>query len=105
MGALIAMTAYFKRGVQSRIYDARNYMVTEVESRTAGEYDGPVYKGYEPYYTRTMANVTREATDKTTLLPGGITGIFRKDYDEKTETQMQSETLPPKEFEATTPGE
>jgi hypothetical protein len=103
LSAIVAMTVYFKRAVQARIYDARNYMVNEVGTRTAGEYNGDLYYGYEPYYVDSAANVQRIANDSTQLLPGTSSGTFRKDYNEAVSMRVESETLPPKNFNATTP--
>ena len=77
LAAIVVMTVYFKRAVQARVYDARNYMVSEVRSRAAGEYDGDLYFEYEPYYTNTETNISVDAVDETRLLPGGMTGIFQ----------------------------
>jgi hypothetical protein len=103
LSAIVAMTVYFKRAVQAKIYDARNYMVNEVRDRTADEFSGDLYTGYEPYYTQTSANVLRSARDETRILPGGTSGIFQKEYNESVSTVVASETLPPRNFNATTP--
>jgi uncharacterized protein YpmB len=99
----VAMGVYFKRAVQARMHDARDYMVSEVKERTDGVYTGDLYIGYEPYYTETMANVTRQTEDNTRLLPGESSGIFKKQINELSTMKMESETLPPKMFNATTP--
>jgi hypothetical protein len=103
LGALVAMTVYFKRSVQGRMHDARDYMVDEVRSRTAGSFDGDLYYQYEPYYTRTDATVTRSANHSTTILPGASSGIFQKVVVESTSGQASSETAPPRDFDLTTP--
>jgi len=103
LAAIVAMTVYFRRAVQARIYDARNYMVSEVARRSAGNFSGDLYPEYEPYYTETNATVHRYSDDKSRLLAGGVTGIFQREYNEIVETYMNSETLPPKDFRATDP--
>ena len=107
LAVIVAMTVYFKRAVQARIHGARDYMVNEVLTRTEGQYNGPIYSGYEPYYTQTNSVVSRTADDETRILPTGIgtSGAFEKDYDETVSTSTQSETLPPSYFNATTPPE
>lgn len=104
LATIVAMTVYFKRGVQARIYDARNYMVEEVRSRTAGSYDGPVLTEYEPYYVNTDATITRNVSDATSLSAGETSGIFGQTFNESTTADVVSETAPPSEYEATDPG-
>src|SRR3989338_9576767 len=59
IGMATAMTIYFKRGVQARIFDARNAMLNIVVNRTAGYYTGNIQIGYEPYYGNTVSTVSR----------------------------------------------
>ena len=103
LAALIAMTIYFKRAVQARIHDARDYMVSEVRTRTQGEFDGNLYKEYEPYYSNVAASVTRDVDYTTSILPGASSGIFQKIVNETTSVQSVSQTAPPREFDRTTP--
>lgn len=103
IAGIVSMAIYFKRAVQARIHDARDYMVSEVRTRTAGEYDGDLYLEYEPYYINTAATVTRDASDTKSLAPGASSGIFQKIFDETTSVQASSETAPPREFDRTTP--
>lgn len=103
MAVLTAMTIYFKRAVQARIHDARDYMVSEVRVRTAGSFDGNLYKEYEPYYGNTVATVFRSMDDQTMILPGASSGIFQKIYNETVAVQVNSETAPPRDFDQTTP--
>lgn len=105
LAVLTAMTVYFKRVLQGRIYDVRNYMVNEVRTRTEGEYSGNLYLGYEPYYTKTDTNAWISGTDETRILPSGrgTPGIFQKYYDETTAVRTAGETLSPRYYNATTP--
>ena len=100
---IVAMTIYFKRAVQARIHDARDYMVGEVRVRTQGEFDGNLYKEYEPYYSNVAALVARDADYTTQILPGASSGIFQKIVNETTGVQAISQTAPPKDFDLTTP--
>ena len=95
MGMATAMTIYFKRGVQARIFDARNAMLNMVLNRTQGYYTGDVQIGYEPYYGNTVSTAARRENAATELLPGATTGIFRKTFDDVTAVQTQSQTAPP----------
>ena len=103
MAVMTSMTIYFKRAVQARIHDARDYMVTEVRERTAGIYTGNLYREYEPYYSNTSATVFKVTDHETMVQSGASSGIFRKVYDERTSVRVNSETAPPREFNRTTP--
>ncbi|MCK5260181.1 MAG: hypothetical protein KAJ70_03885 [Candidatus Omnitrophica bacterium] len=103
MAVLTVMTVYFKRVVQARIHDARDYMVTEVRARTDGIYTGNLYREYEPYYGNTSGTVSRATDSETMVQPGASSGIFRKVYNERTSVWIHSETAPPREFDRTTP--
>jgi hypothetical protein len=103
LAVLGGMSVYFRRAIQARIHDARDYMISGVRVRTSGFYDGNLYKEYEPYYSNTLANVDRRISDQTTLLPGDSSGIFRKEYDEGVSVVVNSTTAPPRDFERTTP--
>jgi hypothetical protein len=103
MAAIVAMTVYFKRAVQARIHDARDYMVNEVRMRTTGEFSGNLYTGYEPYYGNTLSTVSSRAEDQSVLLPGASSGIFQKSYNQTTSMTVESETAPPRAFDLTTP--
>lgn len=97
-GMVTAMTIYFKRAVQARIYNARNSMINTV-ANLAGDYYDNIFlqREYEPYYISTASMVMRYENAEINLLPGGSTGIFRKTIDETTAVLTQSETAPPKD--------
>lgn len=97
IGMVTAMTIYFKRAVQARIFDARNTMLNMVLNRTQGYFTGNIQIGYEPYYANTLSTVVRQEDTTTNLLPGATTGIFRKKLDEVTAVQTTSTTAPPKD--------
>lgn len=103
LAVIVGMTIYFKRAVQARIHDARDYMVREVRTRTEGEFGGNLYKEYEPYYSNVMAFVIRDVDHTTNILLGESSGIFVKTINEVTRVQAISQTAPPKEFDRTTP--
>mgnify|MGYP007077447480 CR=1 FL=1 len=95
---MTAMTLYLKRSLQGYVRDAKNQMGNVVENRAAGFYTGPVYTEYEPYYTNSMAAVSRSLgqTDRLAPSPGFTTGIFSKTFNERTDSQIKSDVLPPK---------
>jgi hypothetical protein len=103
LAVIVAMAIYFKRAVQARIHDARDYMVSEVRTRTRGDFNGNLYKEYEPYYSNVAALVARDADYTTRILPGASSGIFQKIVNETTSMQSISQTAPPREFDRTTP--
>ena len=95
-GMITAMTIFFRRTVQARIFDTRNYAFNEVAKRTTGFYDGNLYVEYEPYYTDTMSIVGRDSSMNETLLAGNTTGIYRKEIEDFTSVKTLSQTAPPK---------
>jgi len=96
LAAMTAITIYFKRAVQARIRDARYSMVSEVRKRTAGQYNGALYRAYEPYYTETDSRIERSDNQTRRLLPGPSSGIFIKSTSEQTGVGTTSVTAPPK---------
>lgn len=97
VAVVTAMTMYFKRAVQANIRGARTAMLRTVVNRTGSYFTGEIMGGYEPYYVNTDSIVSRDADDRTELLEGATTGIFRKTIDESTIIQTQSETAAPKD--------
>ena len=97
ISAMAVMGVYFKRTLQARIHDTRNYMVKSELNETAGYYDGNFYVEYEPYYMNTVSTVFKTATDQSQLVAGGVTGIYRKNIDDKTSVKTFSITAPPKD--------
>ena len=99
--SLIAMSLMVKRAVQGRLKDAKDRMMTEVDS-VYRSYHGVteqtpenVGSDYEPYYANTESEVTRYSKDRTQLLLGATTGIARMNFDETTSAQTNSFQLPP----------
>ena len=105
LAVVTGMTVYWKRALQGRIHDARDYMVNSVRQRTAGSFNGDLYLHYEPYYLNTSATVSRSVDHTSRLLPSLplSSGIFVKTINESTAMQVISETAPPRDFNLTTP--
>ncbi len=100
IGMVTAMTIYFKRAIQARMFDARNTMFNMIANRVQNYYSGnTIFFQYEPYYGNTVSTVARQENAATNLLPspGLSSGIFRKTIDETTSIQTQSETAPPRD--------
>ena len=99
ISVITAMTIYFRRTLQARLYDANKYMFATVADRLDNYYNqefiSNIYTSYEPYYANTAAVVTRNIIDTSELTFGGSTGIFRKIYNQTTSVQQFSETAPP----------
>ena len=89
---MIGMTAYFKRAVQDRIFNAREYMVFEVKRRTGPHYNVNFYFEYEPYYLNTVANVTR---DYGMTEIHGLNGTSNVVFNEATTARSSSNTAIP----------
>ena len=98
-GMITAMTIYFRRALQARAKDTRNYMFTEVAQRTQGVYSGNFFVEYEPYYSRSDSVIFRDLSGNETLSEGGTTGIYQKDMDDFTSVRGKSRTLAPKDAE------
>ena len=98
MGMITAMTVYFKRTLQARMFDARNSMMITVANRAGDYYDNVfLQREYEPYYGSTDSMVMRQENAGINLLPGGTTGIFRKTVNETTAVRTESQTAAPRE--------
>jgi hypothetical protein len=95
---MTAMGTYVKRALQGRIRDARKYMVQTVWDRTVTDegrlYNGPLWRGYEPYYVDTNSAVRREDFTRSMLLPGGAS---QKEYKGGMTVFTNSETAPPRD--------
>jgi cell envelope opacity-associated protein A len=92
--ALTTISVYFRRAIQARMYDARNYMGKQA---TANAVVGASTE-YEPYYTDTKATTKTSTNSKTEILAGGTSGLFRKTINNSTDVNAVSKTLPPKDF-------
>ena len=97
VGTITGMSIFFKRGVQARMRDARNFMFLTVQNRAQNYYDGNLYAEYEPYYANTQSLVRRSESDNIELLPspGFSSGIFRKIFLDTTIVNTISVTAPP----------
>ncbi len=99
VGMMTVMTVYFKRAVQARIRDSRDYMVKEVKTRTAGYYSGNLITQYEPYYTstNTTINTSSNMTDTLNQQPAGEpVDAFEQTIDEQTIINSVSNVASPK---------
>ncbi|MFA5089043.1 MAG: hypothetical protein WC552_08455 [Candidatus Omnitrophota bacterium] len=104
VAAITAMSLFFQRALQGRIHDARSAMQAPIKNYLTytilnGEYKGEtIYqREYEPYYSNSVAEVERRSMDRSHLLPGGSSGIFRKTLNETTGMKSKSTQLPPKD--------
>lgn len=95
IGMITAMTIYFRRAVQGRIHDVRDYVWSDIYNRLGGNYYGNLYKEYEPYYTNTQSIISRYSYSNQILLEGNTTGIYRKGIDDYMEIRTNSSTLDP----------
>ena len=99
IGMISAMTIYFKRAVQARVYSARHFVVNDIAARiiSSGYYAGNIitlYTQYEPYYANTQSLVDRRTSSTETIVGDapGKTGIYRKAIDDYTRVMTNSRT-------------
>ncbi|MBF0523300.1 MAG: hypothetical protein HQL24_09635 [Candidatus Omnitrophica bacterium] len=98
IAVISTMTIYVRRGLQARIYDARNVVREIAKSRSAeigNLVDGNVIVDYEPYYARTYSNRDVFSQTSRNLTTGAQPGIFKKMINEQTQSSTTSVTLPP----------
>lgn len=93
VGMMTAMSAFIKRVLQGRVYDARNFAVNMIKEQTEGKYRGPVYYAYEPYYANSTSIIDSKEAITSKLLGGGAS---TREFDSDIITTSQSETAPPK---------
>lgn len=97
VGAMVTMTVYIRRALQARVHDAAVFMVETADEASRNNGGPGVRSEYEPYYGETDSTTTRDLNEHVELLPGGATGIFRKDFNQVIQSQAQSLQLPPRE--------
>ncbi len=86
---IIAMGVFIKRSLQARVYDARNTMVSTVESR----WGQTVPPEYEPYTMNSSSDVTL-SVNQTKSHNGSL---FQKDSTQSTKTENVSIQVPAKD--------
>lgn len=96
IGIVVSMSIYMVRALQSRIYDARKYMINTVKAtKLATGAVGKLRLEYEPYYANSESFTNREVSEQEQLLGGGRTGVFRKVFDNVTTSTGVTLQLPP----------
>jgi hypothetical protein len=94
VGTIVSMSVYIQRTLQSRIHDARDYMIEEA----AKAHEAPIRTEYEPYYGYVDSIISRQQQDSSALVgPAGGTGIFRKGVDQAVIANSMSQQAPPKD--------
>ena len=98
------MAIYFKRTIQGRIHDSRDFMVNYVRSETSalGTDGNPYYSGelniaYEPYYSNVVSAASQKTSSTERLLSGGSSGIYQKNIADNAQGNASSITAPPKD--------
>jgi hypothetical protein len=97
IGMVSAMTVYFRRAVQGKIYAARNMTVNYVLAATNREFAGNLYVEYEPYYANAESETERASEIVQKLKTDGGAGKSRTKMTISSESWTNSETAPPKE--------
>lgn len=97
---IMGMTVFFRRLMQARIYDTRNYAATLIHEQTgelnlAGNVANALL-GYDPYYlnTLTFTNSTQQSYSEVT--PGEREGTFYRNFLDEVSSDRQTIYLPPK---------
>lgn len=91
-----AMVIYFRRTIQARMFDARNYSVRLAKEISNGYYNGSWYRGYEPYYANTATIVGRDSSENVSLFGTG-SSTYQKDSGVLSVSQTNSVTAAPKD--------
>ena len=105
VAVVVAMTTYVQRGIQARMYDARQHVIKTVSDNCdsncmaatglAGK--SRVGSQYEPYYMNASSDTISDSRNQKGLLAPGIgsTGIFIEASDAKNKSSSDSNQMPP----------
>ena len=93
VGAVVAMSSYFQRGLQARMRDANAYII----NMASEAYGKKILDQYEPYYGLVQSNVERSETTTDRLIPAPGSGISRKTIGTSTAITTNSYQAPPRE--------
>ncbi|HOW35289.1 MAG TPA: hypothetical protein PL155_02585 [Candidatus Omnitrophota bacterium] len=101
---IMAVTAIVKRSIQARIKDTKDYMITKandayVQTRNAtAQTPARIPKEYEPYYTQSASDVTRDSTRQLNVYKHPWEGFtYEQVYKDRTAVVTNSIQLPPKD--------
>ena len=94
VSAAVAMTVYFRRAVQARIWSAEHTMIATAINRTGNTYSGNWVVQYEPYYSNTVSTVTRDDIIREQL----NATTFSKTFNTFVSVETQSDTASPRYY-------
>ena len=106
IAAAAAMTVFVQRGLEARIHDARNFMITTVTNsgacdanclNAAGVTGNRIPYEYEPYYAQMFADIgqnEQETTGATTGNAQVLGAVYIKSSKQVTQTNSTSNQLP-----------
>lgn len=97
VSVISVMTIYIQRALQARIRDARNTVIKTIANNYNGVANYTIFYEYEPYYTQATTEAVNDSGEQASLLRGGTTGIFLKDFGSTVGVQTNSEQLPPRD--------
>lgn len=99
----VAITVYVQRALQARMFDGRNYAVTQAReacnANCLAATGGGIAREYEPYYGHIVSHTDRNMVDSSSI-EGGVNereGIFRKSTDLHSTVNTVSKQRPPKD--------
>ncbi len=99
LAVITAVSVFLKRALQANIRDARNYMITQVNSTYAATQSGTTPSGisyeYEPYYVEQNSEISSRVDDQADFTRGAGAGKATTSYNETTEATSTSRQLPP----------
>jgi hypothetical protein len=103
MAFMGAITVYFKRAINARLRDSRNYMaqtvyrmVTTHPTYSANAYVGGLWVEYEPYYMDQQVFSDYQTSQTHTESAPGPTGIVQDVFNDMSRSRSLSEQLPPR---------
>jgi len=104
IAAIVAMTTFVQRSLESRIHDARNFMITSVmnsdvcDANCVAATGNAIHYEYEPYFSISVSDVNQSSSENHGETSGNaqvLGAIFYKYGNETTTASSNSIQLPP----------
>jgi predicted membrane protein len=109
MTVITAMTVYFKRGVQAKMYSTHNFainrMIQDLKDSPLDKdsFVGDLYYQYDPYYLNTESVKRHDIQDFRGLqkspTPDKGSGVAFRGFDHESEVTTGSDTKPPRDVD------
>ncbi len=72
IAALVSMSVYFRRALQARVHDTQLYAINEASTALYGSGGNKIPPQYEPYYTKSYAQIDSYQRDNSFFFNGGM---------------------------------